>query len=66
MSMSVAICHECQHVMVYLPASNGLPSACAKCGVPHNVQLNQQQREQINQQQQFRQQNGPQIFNIRF
>lgn len=51
----VAICNECNHIMVYKPASQGLPSACTKCGVPHNVELDQNQRIQMERMREGRQ-----------
>ena len=41
---SVCKCLECEHLMIYKPASHGFPGICGRCGVPHNVEITQEQR----------------------
>jgi len=52
LALSVAQCCECGAIMVYSPAAQGLPSACQKCGVPYNVELTKEERQQLDRQQQ--------------
>ena len=58
---SCAICEECQAMMVYRPASEGMPHQCQRCGVPANVELTPEQRAQMERMQQ---QQAPRGFTI--
>jgi len=45
----VAICEECNSIIIYLPASEGFPQVCRKCGVPADSNLDQEQRMRMEQ-----------------
>ena len=64
-SAEVAKCLECESLIIYYSASVGFPATCNKCGVPANVTLSAQERAQLQQQQQYRQQ-GPRVQTFRF
>ena len=65
MALSVAICGECQALMICNPYSQGFPSVCQKCGTPANVELSQDQRMQMERMQQHGHPFGGQSFHIR-
>jgi hypothetical protein len=51
----VYVCRECNAIIVS-PAAADFPSVCNKCGVPHNVELTQDQRMQMER---MKNQSGP-------